>query len=99
MTTIWSNSSVLQWRNLDSLPASSVMLIIAVFCGPIIVRADRLDRTAVSISVPSAMLSERLVNSTGRSVSPAWKVTTWLVIGVKSFWSEVNAGKEHTRSD
>ena len=64
-----------------------MILIVAVSCGPIIVRADGLDRTAVSISVPSAMLSERLVNSTGRSVSPAWKVTTWLVIGVKSFWS------------
>ena len=74
-------------RNLGSLPASSVILIMAVPCGPIIARADGLDRTAVRFSVPSDVSSGRLVKSTVRSVSPAWKVTTWLVIGVKSFWS------------
>ena len=80
------------YRILDSLPASSVILIMAVSCCPIIARVEGLDRTAVSISVPSTMLSERLVKLTNRTVSPGWKVTTSLVIGVKSASPEVNVG-------
>ena len=83
MTRIWlKEHKCLQWRILDSLPASSVILIMAVPCGPIIARAEGLDRTAVSISVPSTVSSGRLMKSTVRTVSPGWKVTTWLVIGV-----------------
>ena len=64
----------------------------AVSCCPIIARVEGLDRTAVSISVPSTMLSERLVKLTNCIVSPGWKVTTWPVIGVKSASPEVNVG-------
>ena len=79
-------------RILDGLPASSVILIMAVSCCPILACAEGLDRTAVSISVPSTMSSERLVKLTYCTVSPDGKVTTWLVIGVKSACPEVNVG-------
>ena len=59
-----------------------MMLIVAVSC-PRVTPVEGLDRTAVSISVPSTVVSFLLVNVTNCSVSPGWKVTTSL-IGMKS---------------
>jgi len=59
-----------------------MMLIVAVSF-PRVTPVEGLDRTAVSISVPSTVVSVLLVNVTNCSVSPGWKVTTWL-IGTKS---------------
>ena len=60
-----------------------MMLMVAVSCCPRVAPVEGLDRTAVSISVPSTVVSFLLVNVTNCSVSPGWKVTTWL-IGMKS---------------
>ena len=70
-------------------PLTSVMLMVAVWCWPMVARVEELDRTAVSISVPSTVVSVLLVNGTNCSVSLGWKVTVWLVISVKSANSEV----------
>ena len=58
------------------------MLIVAVSC-PRVTPSEGLDRRAVSISVPSTVVSVLLVNVTNCSASPGWKVTTWLT-GMKS---------------
>ena len=61
-----------------------MILIVAVPCSPMVACPEGLDRTAVSISVPSTMSLGRLVKLTNCSLSPGWKVTTSLVIGMKS---------------
>jgi len=66
-----------------------VILIVVVSCGPRVAPVEGMDRTAVSISVPSTVVSVLLVNWTNCFVSPGWKVTIWLVIAVKSDNSEV----------
>jgi len=67
-----------------------MMLMVAVPC-LMVAPVEGLDRTAVRTSVSSTTLSVLLVNETNCSVhvSPDWKVTTWLVIAVKSANSEV----------
>ena len=65
------------------------MLMLAVSCGPRVAPVEGLDRTAVSISVPSIVVSVLLVNWTNWFVSPGWKVTIRLVIAMKSANSDV----------